>query len=269
MNAAERRELIEDRVRSTGEVLFAELAEEFQVSEMTIRRDVDVLEDAGVLRKVIGGAIAAGKGAEPPFETRVSRAADEKSHIARAVVEHLRPRETVVLDSGSTVLAVAREIKGKRLELTVITPSLLVAMELADDPGTTVLMTGGQVRSGELSLVGPDAHEVFSRYNCDTFVMGVAGVDSLKGVTDYHREEGWVKIAAARAVDRIIVAADHTKMGRVQLVQVAPLDAVSILVTDALPDDATVVAAGVVGVTVHCVEDDDSQGGQAFSLANE
>lgn len=256
MDATERRALIEQRVRSTGEVLFAELADEFRVSEMTIRRDVDSLEDAGVLRKVIGGAIVVGKDAEPPFATRVSRAADEKRHIARAVVQHLRHHETVVLDSGSTVLAVAREIKGMGLELTVVTPSLLVATELADDPGTTVLVTGGQVRPSELSLVGPDAAESFGRYNCDTFVMGVAGVDSLRGVTDYHREEGWVKIAASRAVDRVIVAADHTKMGRVQLVQVSPLNAVSILVTDAAPDDATVVAAGVVGVAVHCVEDE-------------
>ncbi|WP_263993650.1 DeoR/GlpR family DNA-binding transcription regulator, partial [Mycolicibacterium fallax] len=167
------------------------LAEEFRVSEMTIRRDIERLEEQGIARRVLGGAIAyGGKSTEPSFDARAAVAAGEKVHIASAVADLLVPRETVVLDSGSTVLAVARAIKGRNLGLTVITPSLLVAVELADEPDTTILLTGGKVRPGELSLIGAEAEDFYLRYNADTYVMGIAGVHGRRGASEYHREEG-------------------------------------------------------------------------------
>ncbi|MGP4017261.1 DeoR/GlpR family DNA-binding transcription regulator [Saccharopolyspora sp. 5N708] len=245
VDASERQRLIRAQVLAEGEVEFGALAAEFGVSEMTIRRDIDVLESKGVVRKVIGGAIAAGKAAEPPFEARANLEAASKQHIAEAVVARLTTHETVILDSGSTALAVARAIRGANLELTVVTPSILVALELADEPGTTVLLAGGLVRPGELSLIGAEAMEAFDRYSCDTFVMGVAGIDAERGFTDYHREESAVKRAAIRAADRLIVAADHTKFGRTHLVNIAALGAADILVTDgAAPEDVSAAAAG-------------------------
>jgi DeoR/GlpR family transcriptional regulator of sugar metabolism len=156
----------------------------------------------------------------------------------------------VLLDSGSTALAVARAIYGRGLELTVITPSVLVAVELAEEPGTTVLLAGGQVRAGELSLVGPETIEFFGRYNCDTFVMGVSGIDARRGFSDYHREESAVKRAAIRAADRLIVAADHTKLGRSHLINIAPLSAADILVTDGDPQHEVVAAAAACGAEI-------------------
>jgi DeoR/GlpR family transcriptional regulator of sugar metabolism len=250
VDAGERQRLIRERVLSDGEVEFAGLATDFGVSEMTIRRDIDLLESQGVVRKVIGGAIAFGKTAEPPFEARSNSEATGKRHIAEAVVTRLSTRETVLLDSGSTALAVARAIRGKGLELTVVTPSLLVAVELAGEPGTTVLLAGGLVRAGELSLIGTEAIEFFGRYNCDTFVMGVAGVDAKRGFSDYHREESAVKRAAIRAADRLVVAADHTKLGHSHLVNIAPLRAADILVTDGDPRHEVVTAAAGSGVEI-------------------
>jgi DeoR/GlpR family transcriptional regulator of sugar metabolism len=264
MGAKTRRALIEQRVLDDGEIGFTTLASEFSVSEMTIRRDIDALEAKGVVRRIYGGAISlVGKASEPTFETRSSEAAAVKVHLAKAAVTLLEAHETVILDSGSTVLAVARAIRGANLGLTVVTPSLQAAIELADEPDTTVLLTGGRLRPGELSLIGPEAEETFTLYNCDTYIMGIAGVDAVRGVSEYHREEGAVKRAAVHAADRIIVVADGTKLGRVQLLNVAPLSAISAIVTDGDPDDPTLVAARAAGVHVVCVSassDDGSEG---------
>ncbi len=255
LNVHTRRAAIAARIQAEREVDFGSLAEEFRVSEMTIRRDIERLEEQGIARRVLGGAIAyGGKSTEPSFDARAAVAAGEKVHIASAVADLLVPRETVVLDSGSTVLAVARAIKGRNLGLTVITPSLLVAVELADEPDTTILLTGGKVRPGELSLIGAEAEDFYLRYNADTYVMGIAGVHGRRGASEYHREEGNVKQAAMRSADRVIVAADASKLGRVQLINVAPVSAISVLVTDGAPDHPTVVELREAGVDVRCVD---------------
>ena len=116
MGAQSRRDLIESLVTSHGEIDFASLATEFGVSEMTIRRDVDALENKGVLRRVVGGAISlAGKSAEPSFKDRSTAATLAKMRIADATAGLLVPNETVIIDSGSTALGVARASKGRGL----------------------------------------------------------------------------------------------------------------------------------------------------------
>lgn len=245
-----RKQRIRELLLARGEIEFGSLATEFGVSEMTIRRDIDALESEGVVRKVIGGAIALGKIAEPTFEARSHLDMPSKQHIASFAVEQLTVHETVILDSGSTALAVARAIRGRGLGLTIVTPSLLVAVELADEPDTTVLVTGGVVRPGELSLIGTEAVEGFRRFNCDTFVMGVAGVHEHRGFTDYHRDESAVKRAAIEASDRLIVVADHSKIGRAHLSNIAPLSAAEVLVTDAPAPSPLITAATASGVSV-------------------
>lgn len=254
MDAKTRRYRIEQRVRTKREVAYADLAAEFDVSEMTIRRDVEALETQGVVRRVVGGAIALqGKDSEPSFETRVADAAEEKRHIADAVADLIGANETLILDSGSTALAVAKSLKGRGLGLTVVTPSLLVALELVAEPDTNVVLTGGQLRPSELSLVGPATEDTLRGYNCDTFVMGVAGIDADRGISDYHPGESQVKRAASQRADRVIVAADKSKLGRVTFVSIAPLTAVDTIVTDGPPDHSALVAARGVGVDVICV----------------
>ena len=254
MDAKTRRTLIKERVDSLGEVDFSSLAEEFDVSEMTIRRDIESLEGQNLLRRIIGGAIALnGKASEPPFEMRAAAAAVEKVHLAQAAVQLLKPHETVILDSGSTVLAIARAIRGRGLGLTVVTPSILSAIELADELDTVVLLTGGRVRPGELSLIGSEAEDAFLRYNCDVYIMGVAGIDAVRGASEYHRDEGNVKRYASRSADRVIAVVDKSKLGRVQLVNVVALAEIHAIVTDADPDHPVLVAARAAGVEVHCV----------------
>ena len=255
MSVQGRRALIEQRVLDNGEIDFATLAAELGVSEMTIRRDVEALELKGVLRRVMGGAISVGSAAaEPSFDARAALAATEKAHIASAVVDLLQPSETVIIDSGSSALAVAREIRARHLPLTVVTPSLLVATELSSESDTDVYVTGGQLRPGELSLIGPGAQESLERFNASTFVMGVAGVDGTAGVTDYHYAEAHVKRAAARSAQRIIVVADSSKLGKVQLVSIADLSELDTLVTDGEPNHPTLRSARAAGVSVVCVQ---------------
>lgn len=254
MAAKSRRSAIHQRVVDRGEVSLADLAEEFSVSEMTIRRDLDALEDQGVVRKVMGGAISVvGKATEPPFAARASVAAEEKVHLAQEAVRMLTRHETVILDSGSTILAVAREIRGQNLGLTVVTPSALVAIELADEPDTTVLLTGGRVRPGEMSLIGSEAEDAFLRYNCDVYLMGVAGLDSERGASEYHRDEGNVKRYAVRSADRVIAVVDQRKLGRVQLINVADIADIDAVVTDAPEDHPEVVRLRAAQIDVHCV----------------
>ncbi|MDM4764205.1 DeoR/GlpR family DNA-binding transcription regulator [Galbitalea sp. SE-J8] len=255
MDVAERRTLIEERVIRTGEVSFGQLATAFGVSEMTIRRDIEALQEQGVLRRVSGGAISlTGTAFEPSYGLRAGQAVDSKAHIAERIVELLKPGETVVLDSGSTVASVARAIRGRGLGLTVLTPSITVATTLADEPDTRVILAGGVVRPGELSLIGTDTEQTFARYNCDVFVVGVAGVDAERGLTEYHPQEASVKRAALAASSRLIVGVDAAKLGRVHLVTVAPLDVVSALVTDGHPDHPAVVAARERGAQVVVVQ---------------
>ncbi|MFW2513019.1 DeoR/GlpR family DNA-binding transcription regulator [Demequina sp. SO4-13] len=256
MDVDARRTRIGQIVAEQGEAAFATLATDFGVSEMTIRRDVEALEKAGLVRRIFGGVIAAsGTGFEPPYPERAGHAVGSKGRIGHAIADALRPGETVFLDSGSTVASVAYALRGRRLELTVLTPSIVVATALADEPDTRVILLGGEVRAGELSIIGHDAEQMIARYNCDTYVAGVAGVDAVRGLTEYHPQEASVKRAAVSRSSRVIVGADSTKLGQVLLVCVADLADVALIVTDA-SSHPTLDAAREAGVTVVTVDSD-------------
>ncbi|OBC11586.1 DeoR family transcriptional regulator [Mycobacterium sp. 852013-50091_SCH5140682] len=266
VDAKTRRDRIAERVRTDFEVGYAELAAEFDVSEMTIRRDVEALEALDVVRRVVGGVIAlTGKRTEPSFATRVADAAEQKRHIADAVADLIGPEETLILDSGSTALAVARSLRGRGLSLTIVTPSVLAAVEVVDEPDTKVVLTGGELRPGELSLIGSTTEDTLAQYNCDTFVMGVAGIDVDRGISDYHQAESRVKRAAAKRADRVIVAADNSKLGRVTFVSIAALADIDVIVTDGPADHPALIAARDAGVEVICVagQEDPASGGEA------
>ncbi|MEJ1154795.1 DeoR/GlpR family DNA-binding transcription regulator [Microbacterium marmarense] len=255
MDVNERRGAIEDLVIRDGEVQFAQLALQFGVSEMTVRRDIEALSSAGVVRRISGGAIAHGGTAfEPSYGARAGRAAGPKAHIATTIVNLLSPGESVILDSGSTVASVAHAIQGRGLGLIVVTPSLTVASILADEPDTTVILTGGLVRPGELSLIGPEAERFLSQYNCDTYIAGISGIDPVRGLTEYHPQEAAVKRAAAAVARRIIVGADEAKFGRTHLVSVAPISDVEVVVTDASPEHPTIVELREQGANITFAE---------------
>lgn len=257
MTTHERRGAIRGVLANRGEAGIAELAAEFDVSEMTIRRDLEELEDQGVARRVRGGAIATvSRSYEPPLATRATEAQDAKRLIAEAAAEYIEYGETAILDVGSTTFALAQRLRG-RGGFTIVTPSVQAAAELAGDPNTRVILTGGIVRPGELSLIGDLAERTFSQLNCDVLFLGVGGIDAEKGLTEYNLDDTRVKRAAIKAASRKVALADQTKLGRVCLASIASLSEIDVLITDAArthPVLAAVREAGVEIVSVGSME---------------
>jgi DeoR/GlpR family transcriptional regulator of sugar metabolism len=257
MSTHERRGTIRGFLANRGEVGIAELAAELDVSEMTIRRDLEELEDQGVARRVRGGAIATVRRSyEPPLATRATEAQDAKRRIAEAAAEYIEFGETAILDVGSTTFALAQRLRG-RGGFTIVTPSVQAAAELAGDPNTRVILTGGIVRPGELSLIGDLAERTFYQLNCDVLFLGVGGIDAEKGLTEYNLDDTRVKRAAIKAASRKVALADQTKLGRVCLAAIASLSEIDVLITDAAlshPVLAAVREAGVEIVSVGSME---------------
>lgn len=237
MNATRRRREIVAALVRDGEVTITDLARQFTVSEMTVRRDLEALEVNGTARRIRGGAISAvSRAHEPPLALRSTEATDAKRAIGQAAAGLIADGETAVIDVGTTTLELARALRGRR-GVTIVTPSLLVAAELGNEPGMRVLVTGGWLRPGEMSLIGSGAEEFFADVNCDVAFIGVAGIDVEKGLTEYNLEDTRVKRAAMASARRRVVLADASKIGRVTFATVAPLADVDVLVTDAPADD--------------------------------
>ncbi|MEI6709921.1 MAG: DeoR/GlpR family DNA-binding transcription regulator [Actinomycetota bacterium] len=250
MDSKARRALIADKLRISGEASIVLLAQEFGTSEMTIRRDLDALELEGLARRSRGGAISVqSRSFEPPILQRASHSFAAKNRIGQAAVSLLRKDETVIIDVGSTTQAMARLVS-ENLNLTVMTSSLLVASELSGKQNVRTIVSGGVVRSGELSLIGPRAVESYEDLNCDTAFIGVAGVSAVKGLTEYNLDDAAVKRAAMSASRRIVVLADATKLGTVALVTVAPILKIDVLITDATPDDPEIKLIANMGIEI-------------------
>jgi DeoR/GlpR family transcriptional regulator of sugar metabolism len=250
MSTHERRGAIRGFLANKGEAGITELAAEFDVSEMTIRRDLEDLEDQGVARRVRGGAIATvSRSYEPPLATRATEAQDAKRRIAEAAADYIEYGETAILDVGSTTFALAQRLRG-RGGFTIVTPSMQAAAELAGDPNTRVILTGGIVRPGELSLIGDLAESTFAQLNCDVLFLGVGGIHAEKGLTEYNLDDTRVKRAAIKAASRKVALADETKLGRVCLASIASLSEIDVLITDAAPSHPVLAAVREAGVEI-------------------
>lgn len=219
-----------------GFVSITSLADELGVSGMTVRRDLDLLGKRGLLERTHGGAVAAGQMVfdedEPAFEQRMRRNAEEKLSIAQAAAKLVAPGESVGLDVGTSILALASELAPRR-DLRVFTNNLRVGMQMAEG-NSSVYILGGQVRVPEFSVIGPQAIEGLKSHFLDRVFIGVSGIDA-NGLYDYSPEDTEVKRAFVESGDCVIVLCDSSKFGRRALSRVVPLDKVTILITDAEP----------------------------------
>jgi DeoR/GlpR family transcriptional regulator of sugar metabolism len=220
-----------------------------ECSEMTIRRDLETLERDGLLRRVRGGAVSMLTGEETPFFVRGRQQVQAKRRIGARVAQLLDDGESVVLDSGTTVLEVARALGDTRL--TVLPLSLHIAQVLAAHDGVRLVLPGGEVRRGELAFVGALAEYAFEVMRFDTFVLGVCGVSARDGVTAHDLAEAQVKRAAVRASVRVVAAADGSKLGRTTFGRVCPISDVDVLCTDAAAPEEQVADLRAAGVEVH------------------
>ena len=228
----------------------AEVSVLTEVSEMTVRRDLEALERQGALKRVHGGAISAVSSSyEPPFSVRAQRARAAKERIGEVAAGLLGEGETVILDVGTTALEVAESLRG-RWNISIMTPSLRAGEVLADESGIRLMLTGGVVRAGERSLVGDHAERAFADLRFDTFVMGVGGIEGQAGLTEFNLDDARVKRAALARARRCVVVADSSKLGRVAFAGICPLEQVDVVVTDAqaAPDDLAPLEAADVEV---------------------
>lgn len=245
MLAAERRSRLLAEVRRLGAAAVPDLASTLGVSEMTIRRDLDVLAADGRIDKVRGGARSSQHGASAARDltTQSRRNVDGKRAIARRAATLVEPGMSVGLGGGSTTWALARELRGVD-DLTIVTNSLPVAdvfarPDRADEPYTqTVVLTGG-VRTPADALVGPVAVASLEHLHCDIVFLGVRGIDLTAGLTTSNLLEAETNRALVAAGARAVVLADHTKWGAVGLTTIVDLNEVDLVVTDGgLPDEA-------------------------------
>lgn len=249
MNNADRHGTIAQTVRKSGKVTVQELAGLTGASEMTIRRDLDVLAAQGVLERVHGGArTLLLRGEEPPFALRAHEAVEAKRRIAAEVSSLIADGETVLLDSGTTCLEVAHLLR--RRPVTVMPLSLQAIQVLGDGPGPgTLMVPGGQPRAAEGALTGPLTLASLAALRFDTAVLGCCGLSAAEGLTAHDLDDAAVKKAAIASSRRVIAAADGGKLGRTVHAYVGPTSLLHTLVTDtAAPADevAALEAAGTV-----------------------
>ncbi|MEU4832526.1 DeoR/GlpR family DNA-binding transcription regulator [Streptosporangium sp. NPDC023615] len=239
-------------LRLTDVVSVAELAAEHAVSEMTIRRDLDELAQQGVVRRVRGGAVSLLlRGEEPPFAVREREASEPKRRIAAEVAALLSDGEAVLLDSGTTCLEVARALHDRRL--TVLPLCLQSAAQLSTAPRIRLVLPGGEVRPGELSLTGTLTENAIRSLRFDTAIIGCCGLSAEHGLTAHDLSDLAVKRAAISSARRVIAATDSGKFTRTAFGAVCPLDHLDTVVTDTALPAAEHEAMTAAGVTVRTV----------------
>ncbi len=251
--APERQEQIAQLVVDGGRVRVTDLATRFGVSPVTIRKDLLALEGEARLIRTHGGAIAP-RGAsrpEPAFEVRERRQRDEKSRIGAAAAELVVDGDSIVFDASTTALYVARHLKQRQWhQLTVVTNSIRIALELATHPGIIVLMLGGRVRSEALSVVGPLGDGVFRRVNVQKAFVGAVGVTMDAGLSDAMEEEAQIKRAMVAAARETYALVDHTKFGRTASATFCRADRLTGLITDDQAPAEVVAELRAAGVSV-------------------
>jgi DeoR family fructose operon transcriptional repressor len=227
-----------DRIRSsllaTGRVRVGDLALEFGVSEMTIRRDLDVMAEQGLVHRVRGGAIALGP---QPFADRYGRQARAKDKIADKLVGLVRDGGAIAIDASTTMQRLAGRLDHTR-DITVVTNSWESFAVLDSHPGVTALLTGGRLDPRTGSLVGPLATRAARDIALRTLFVSAAGIDPQHGTTETTLEEAEVKQALGEESAQIVVAVDSTKLDQRAAARCIPLAWINVLVTDLAPDDA-------------------------------
>lgn len=250
MLTAERKRILLERLRTDGRLVAKDLAAELDVSHDTIRRDLRELAAEGLVQRVHGGALPASP-ALAPYPARQQIGADAKSRVADLAVGLIEPGQTVVLDGGTTALAVARSLPAG-LAATIVTHSPTIAAALADHPTVDVLVIGGKLFKHSVVTVGAIATEAIQAIQADASFIGVTGVHPTGGLTTGDADEAAIKRAFARRSADTYVLASSEKLGAVSPHTVVPWNHVTAVLTDAPASHPTVRALRRKGVTVIC-----------------
>lgn len=234
MYAEERHQAVAGLVARSGRVTVADLAASFGVTTETVRRDLAVLERAGLLRRVHGGAVSTTVVAvvEPGLSDRDSTSAAQKDLIAKAALAFLPPvGGSLLLDAGTTTGRLAVLLPSDR-QLVVVTHAVPLAARLAGVWGLTLQVVGGLVRGTTQAAVGPEAVRAYAELRADVAFVGTNALSAARGLSTPNSDEAAVKRALVGAARRVVVLADSAKIGRDDLVRFAEIGSVDVLVTD-------------------------------------
>jgi DeoR/GlpR family transcriptional regulator of sugar metabolism len=236
-------------LKQHGVVSVGRLARSVRASEMTVRRDLAVLRDRGLVRRLHGGAVLErGKTEESPFSNARQEHVEEKEAIAKEAATLVSPGSVVALGAGTTTWHVAR-VLATRTDLTFITNSTNIALEL-DRGQSNIILTGGHFRTPADALVGPPSLWTLERLQIDLLFLGANGIDLKAGYTTPILAEAETNAAMIRKAARVVMVADHSKFGRATLASFAPIEAAHVLVTDAAAPRSTLATIRRRGVQV-------------------
>lgn len=248
----ERREQIKVLLEREGRVSVVDLSDRFDLSQATIRSDLDSLAAQGLLVRTHGGAIASDRtDLELSYEVRRRLYSSQKRRIGAAAAAMVEDGEAIALDASTTALALADQIKGRR-ELTVITNGLVIAMALLEAPGVTVLMPGGFLRRDSASLTGLEGSQFLKQFNFQKGFFGAKGLTLEDGLTDVNSDEVVVKRDWLAHARQVIAIVDSSKWGRVGFASFASIDQIDCVITDegAPPEMVAAFQGAGVGVIV-------------------
>lgn len=252
MIAEQRRRSILEELERLESVSVASLSERFGVSDMTIRRDLDVLSSRNMLRKVHGGAVlvATKAATEPHFVQKRELHMPEKQAIAREAVGLIGPGDTVAFSAGTTTWTVAAELRSDARDLTFITNSTNIALTLQANGWEQIVLTGGSFRTPSDALVGPYADRILGTLNADVLFLGVHGIHRGAGLTTPNIAEAETNRCLVEAARKVVVVADSSKLGVVALAEIVPLSRADVLVTDQDAAEEALDAMRLAGIEV-------------------
>ncbi len=248
MMAVERQRKIVEYINVHGSIRVAEISQLFDVTPETARRDLDLLESEGKLRRSHGGAVRVLDDLnDVPYLERENTNAKEKSEIAKLAAALIHPGDTIALDASSTSWFLARALPD--ISATVLTNSIRVAQELSQKSKITVISTGGILRAASMSFVGPLAQETLSKYHVQKAFVSCKGIHPQYGVTESSELQALIKGQMVMIADETFLLADHTKFGKRDFAQAFPITQINAIVTDSIKEvvmEPLFVEAGIL-----------------------
>lgn len=249
-NITDRHEYILKKIKENSKITIQELCDEMNVSSVTIRKDLKLLEDKSLLFRTKGGASSNNPYAiDKPILVKESINSDEKNKIGKAAVEMIQDNDSIMIGSGTTAYAVARHLNPSH-RLTVITPAIKVALELCNKPNIEVLQLGGLIRPNSSSVAGQYAMRILDDVSCGILFLGVDGIDLEFGVTISNITEATLNQRMLQTSQKVVILADSTKFGRRGLGKICNLDDVDYIITDQSTSPKYIASLEEAGIKV-------------------
>lgn len=253
INITERHQFIINKVQKEGYVNVLDLCKALDVSSVTIRKDLKLLEDKNLLFRTHGGATVNNPYmTDRPVNEKEKLQSAEKMRIGAAAAKLIQPNDSIVIASGTTVLALAKSLQ-PRESLTVITSALNVALELLRHKDIEILQLGGVVRKSSSSVVGPYSEHILDDFFCSTFFLGVDGIDLEFGLTTTNSMEAHLNRQMIANSQKTVVLADSTKFGKRGFGKICSLEEIDHVITDSGISDHTTKSLESMGVKVTIV----------------